>query len=241
MTTPNNQEAAIYRDIPRVDAALIASLHGLTVADLHDALPPAARSAALLDQSIRIMTPGLRTVGQAVTALCAPNDSLMAHCALYVARRGDVLVISNGGAPIGALWGGNVAYDAKAVGVAGAVVEAPIRDVAFIRELQFPVWANAVSVSRAEKHGIGFVNQPVSCGGRIVNPGDIIVADDDGVLCFSPVHIETLVDRVQQRVRDERELRKRIASGARLFETQNFQELLKAQGIELKDGCWGDK
>jgi len=240
MSHPDREKAMVYRDIPRVDAKRIASLQGLTVADLHDALPPAARAAGLLDQSMRAMTPGLRVVGQAVTAFCAPNDSLMTHCALYLAQRGDVLVISNGGVRFGALWGGNVAFDAQAAGLGGAVVEAPVRDLGFIRELKFPVWANSVSVTRSEKNGAGCVNRPISCGGCVINPGDIVVADDDGVLCFSPVHIEALVDQVSKRVRLESELREKLSAGVRLFETQNFGALLQQKGIEIKDGCWNE-
>jgi 4-hydroxy-4-methyl-2-oxoglutarate aldolase len=232
------ENATIYRDIPRTHADSLARLHGLSVADLHDALPPTARSAGLLDQSIRPITPGLRSCGRAITAFCAPGDSLMTHCALYLARPGDVLIISNGGVPNGALWGGNVSFDAKAFGLAGAVVDGPVRDVAFNRELQYPLWASSVSVSRAEKKGHGYVNLPVSCGGRIVNPGDIVVADDDGVLVFSPEHIEVIVDQVRSRSRDEAEMHRRISAGERLFDTQNFAQLLKDKGIAIQDGDW---
>lgn len=235
MTGPR---AKIYRDIPRIDAEVIASLRDLGVADLHDALSPAERSAGLLNSSIRPIVPGVRVCGQAVTAFCAPGDSLMAHCALYLARPGDVLVISNGGVPHGALWGGYVAFDAKTFGIAGTIVDAPVRDTAFIRELGYPVWASSVSVSRAGKTGEGYVNLPVSCGGSLINPGDIIVADDDGVLAFSPQHVQAMVNAVRSRAQMESELRRRMQAGERLFETQKFGALLESQGIAIEEGHW---
>ena len=228
----------VYREIPRIAPDLLASLAGLTVSDLHDALPPTVRSAALLGPALRPITPGLRVHGQAVTAFCAPGDSLMTHCALYLARPGDVLVIGNGGVPSGALWGGNVAFDAKAHGIAGAIVDAPVRDVAFIRKLQHPAWASAISASRAEKRGLGTVNLPVACGGTLVHPGDIVVADDDGVLIFAPEHLAVAVDKVRARIRDETAMRRRIEAGERLFDTQGFGKLLADAGIEIHAGLW---
>jgi 4-hydroxy-4-methyl-2-oxoglutarate aldolase len=231
-------KAKIYREIPRADGSLIASLRGLTVADIHDALTPEARSAGLMNQSMRPVTPGLRICGQAMTAFCALGDSLMVHCALYLAQPGDVLVISSGGVPHGALWGGNVAFDAKAHGLAGTIVDAPVRDVAAIRELRYPAWASSIAVTRLEKMGQGFVNLPVACGGCLVRPGDVIVADDDGVLAFSPLFIPQIVSSVQDRARREAQVRRRIEAGERLFETQDFAKLLEDSGAEVCDGSW---
>jgi 4-hydroxy-4-methyl-2-oxoglutarate aldolase len=234
------ENAIIYRDIPRIDATLLARLHGLGVADLHDALPPIARAAGLLGSSMRPITQGLRMCGQAVTAFCAPGDSLMSHCALYLAHPGDVLVVSNGGAATGAVWGGNMAIDAKAAGIAGAVVDGPVRDVGTFRDLHFPVWASSVSVSRAEKLGRGHVNVSVACGGCVVNPGDIVVADDDGVLVFPPQHIGAVAEAVGVRAREETELHQKIQRGGRIFEIMDFGRLLECKGIKVREGFWSN-
>jgi 4-hydroxy-4-methyl-2-oxoglutarate aldolase len=231
----------VYRDVPRVDPDLIARLRELTVADLHEALPAAARDAGLLSPRVRAIVPGIRTYGQAVTAYCTPGDSLMAHCALYVARPGDVLVLSNGGVPTGAMWGGHMAFDAQTFGLAGSVIDGPVRDVADLRELRYPVWASSTSVSRAEKLGAGYVNMPVSCGSCVINPGDIVVADDDGVLVFGPENIEPLVGEVRSRLRRRSNIRPQIKEGQRLFDTQKFGDLLETHGIAIQDGHWRSK
>jgi len=236
-----DESVRVYRDIPRAAPDLMASLRELTVADLHDALSPAARAAGLLNPGMRPIVSGMRAYGQAVTAFCTPGDSLMAHCALYLARAGDVLVLSNGGVATGALWGGYVALDAKTSGLAATIVDGPVRDVASCRELQYPVWASSISVSRAEKLGRGYVNLPVPCGGCLVNPGDIVVADDDGVLVFGPQTLEPLLSAVRGTLRRQSPLRGRIMKGERLFETQNFGALLETHGIVIQDGHWAPK
>jgi 4-hydroxy-4-methyl-2-oxoglutarate aldolase len=227
-----------YRDIPRADAGLLARLQGFSVADLHDALSSGARGASLLDHAVRPITEGARVCGQAVTAFCAPGDSLLAHVALYVARPGDVLVLCNGGIEPAALWGGNMAFDAKALGVAGAVIDAPIRDVGSIRALKFPTWASSVSAVRADKKGVGAVNVPVVCGGKTINPGDVVVADDDGILVFSPTHLDEIADAVSRRLDDEARLRGRIETGQRIFEIAGLDRLLKDRGVAIEERAW---
>lgn len=232
--------AVIYREIPRRAAELLAGLRGLGVADVYDALPPAARETCLMDGFIPPVTHGLKAHGQAITAFCPQGDSLMSHCALYLARPGDVIVISNGGVSRGAVWGAAMTHDATVTGIAGAIIDAPVRDVALTREMQFPLWARAVSAAPGEKSGEGYVNMPVSCGGRTVNPGDIVIADDDGVLVFSPDHIEAVLQTTSRILQRQADLRHRIARGERLFETQNFAQLLGAKQIEIRAECWRD-
>jgi 4-hydroxy-4-methyl-2-oxoglutarate aldolase len=233
-----DESSRVFRDIPRVRAEQLADLRGLAMADVHDALPPAVRSAGLLHAGIRPLTPGLRACGQAVTAYCAPGDSLMSHCAAYLAQPGDVLVITNGGVAYGALWGGHMAFDAKTFGLAGTVADAPIRDSASLREIEYPVWARGVSVSRTEKRGLGCVNMPIACGGASVNPGDIVVADDDGVLVFAPMFIDSIVKKVRHKSHEDAAIRRRVAGGERLFDTQGFRLLLEQNGVAIHDGTW---
>ena len=234
----SSENVKIYRDIARVEADLVAQLLGLAVADLYDAFWPAVEAVGLIERTLQPITPGLRAHGQAITAFCSPGDSLMSHCALYLARPGDIVVVCNGGVPNGALWGGNMALDAKKLGIAGVVVDGPVRDVAFIRELGVPTWASSISVSKAEKIGRGSVNLPVRCGAVTVNPGDIVVADDDGVLAFSPNHIQRVVAEVRKRLQDEHPMRRRIQDGERVFDIVGLQEVLDSHDIEVHDGNW---
>lgn len=231
------QPATIYREIPRVPGELLESVRGLSVADLNDALSPPARDAGLLPRSLQPLVPGMRICGQAITAYSASGDGLISHCALYLARPGDVLVIASGGSS-SAVWGGAVAFDAKTLGLSGAVVYGAVRDVGAIREMRFPTWMLLASASRSEKKGQGCINTPIPCGNTTINPGDIVVADDDGVLAFSPLHIKAVVDQAKRKRDSESAMRKRIEAGERLFKVAGLDELLVANGIEIKDGCW---
>jgi 4-hydroxy-4-methyl-2-oxoglutarate aldolase len=227
----------IYREIPRVAEGLLDSIRGFSVADLNDALPPPAHDASLLPRSLQPLIPGALICGQAVTAYSASGDGLISHCALYLARRGDVLVIASDDCSR-AVWGGAVSFDAKTLGLAGVVVYGAVRDVAAIREMGLPTWMRSASASRAEKKGQGCINTPISCGSTVIHPGDIVVADDDGVMAFSPSHIGALVDQARRKRDSEHAMRKRVEDGERLFEVARFDELLASNGIEIKDGCW---
>lgn len=231
------QPATIYREIPRIDEELLESVRAFSVADLNDVLTPLTRDAALLPRLLQPLIPGRRVCGQAITAYSASGDGLISHCALYLARRGDVLVIASGSSSC-AVWGGAVAFDAKTLGLAGAVVYGAVRDVGQIREMGFPTWMRLASASRSEKKGEGCINTPIHCGDTVVNPGDIVVADDDGVMAFSPSHIRALVDQAKRKRDSESAMRKRVEAGERLFKVARFDELLASNGIEIKDGCW---
>jgi 4-hydroxy-4-methyl-2-oxoglutarate aldolase len=230
--------ADLYRDIPRVDPKLLESLRGVRVADLYDALPAAARSAAVLRAAVRPIEGSQTTLGPAITAWAPPGDSLMSHCALYVAQRGDVLVISNGGSPEGAVFGGSMAYEASARGLAGAIVDAPIRDIALIRALDFPVWSSAVSLGAGEKRGVGSLNTPISCAGCTVNPGDVVVADADGVLVLAPPLIAGLIGAVGEKMRADSILRQQIDTGERLFDLKSFKALLASRNLAIQPTQW---
>lgn len=227
-------ENLIYRDIVRIDRSLLGAIRGLWVADICDVLPAAVSASALMHRSIRAITPGLRTCGQAITCFAANGDGLIPHVALYVAQAGDVLVLSNGPQESDlALCGGNAALDAKTKGVAGAVCDGAVRDVAALRELGFPAWGKSVTAAHGGKDGVGWVNKPVSCGGVIVKPGDIVVADDDGVVAFSPAYAELVVKEVGRLQERDAMVKERIANGERIFEMAGFGEKVKIQ-----DGAW---
>jgi 4-hydroxy-4-methyl-2-oxoglutarate aldolase len=234
----NSAAATLYRDIPRVDPVLLAALNGVRVADIHDALPAAIRTAAILDGTLIPTDTSQRICGQAITAWAPPGDSLMSHCALYVAHPGDVLVISNGGVKDGAVFGGTMAHEAKKRGLAGAIIDAPIRDAAAIRAEQFPVWAIATSLRAGEKRGAGSLNMPIVCAGRSVNPGDLIAADGDGVLAFSPALIPGVIEAVRKKHSTDSALRLQIDVGARIFELMDFASLLESHRLRMHPDLW---
>ena len=137
---------------------------------------------AAMQGEIRNIGSGMKAVGPALTVKVPPTDNLMIHKALTLAKAGDVMVIDGGGYTSHALLGALMVHTAMAIGMAGMIVNGGIRDAAEIRELGFPLFARGINPNGPSKEGPGEINFPISCGGRIVNPGDVIVADDDGVV-----------------------------------------------------------
>jgi len=233
-------DAIVYRRIPRAKPEILAALAAFPVADLHEALGALTGAAQLMSAGMRPVLTGARIVGQAITARNYPGDNLMIHAALNVAEAGDILVLSNGGTPFGALWGDVATTWARRKDLAGVVADGPVRDTAELRKLNFPVWSTHISPSHPEKRGPGAVNVPLICGGVRVMPGDFIVADDDGVLVVPRDLASSAVEAAARRNQAEAKLRQAIAEGRSLFELLNIQKLLDQAGIRSEDGCWHD-
>ncbi|MGE0801722.1 MAG: RraA family protein [Lautropia sp.] len=233
-----SSETVIYRQIPRPDPALVAALRDIPVADLHDELNAVDRKSRLLSHAMRPVIEGVRIVGPAVTAFNTPGDNLMMHTALYVAQRGDVLVFSNGGQPNGSLWGDNASIQAKRVGVAGVVVDGPVRDTDGIRRQGVPVWASIISPTRPTKAMPGTVNLPISCGGVIVSPGDLIVADSDGVIVVPVGEALRIAEAARARIARDARMHEKIVAGSTLFQEIGCEAALQKLGAVIHDGAW---
>ena len=231
-------ETQIYRQIPRPDPALVEALRGIPVADLHDELSAVDRKVRLLSPALRPIIKGVRIVGPAVTAFNSPGDNLMMHTALYYAQRGDILVFSNGGAPNGSLWGDNASIQARQRGVAGVVVDGPVRDVDGIRKYGVPVWASIISPTRPTKAMPGTVNLPISCGGVVVSPGDIIVADSDGVILIPVGEAQRVAEAAKARIARDRAMHLLIERGSTLFQEIGCEAALQKLGAVIHDGHW---
>ena len=231
-------QSVVYRKIPRPDPALIEMLRGIPVADLHDEMNVIDRRQRLMSTGMRSLLPGKSFVGPAVTAYCTPGDNLMMHAALYYAEKGDVLVVSNGGVPHGALWGGNATIQAVRRGVAALVVDGPVRDLAQVRDGDFCVWSTSHTVSKPGKEAPGSVNTPIACAGVMVNPGDIVVGDEDSVIVIDPRDVERLVTAARARIERDRIMQEKIAAGSTLFEQLNGAEQLRKVGAVVSDGPW---
>ncbi|MEX2408146.1 MAG: dimethylmenaquinone methyltransferase, partial [Rhodovibrionaceae bacterium] len=175
-------EPVVYKSIPAVDPALVARAAEIGVADLHEGLGVVAGRMALMSPRMRPLNRGLCVAGQAVTAFNYPGDNLMLHMALRLAEKGQILVLTNGGGEQGALWGEMAATYAMKKGVGGIVVHGAIRDVDALSKMGSPVWSTAISPTHPDKKSAGAVNVPIVCDGVLVNPGDVIVADGDGVI-----------------------------------------------------------
>ncbi|MDR6266964.1 4-carboxy-4-hydroxy-2-oxoadipate aldolase/oxaloacetate decarboxylase [Roseobacter sp. N2S] len=228
----------IYNQIPRIDPQLIERARLISVADLHEGLGAIVGRQSLMSVAMRPMFQGARICGQAVTSFNYPGDNLMLHVAANLAEAGDVVVATNGGSAQGALWGDVITHYAQTKGLAGAVIDGAARDSDRLREMGFPVFSTAVSVSHPEKRGPGSVNVPMVVAGVTVYPGDLIVADGDGVLVVSPKDLGAALDNAEARLAKEQEFRTELEAGNSMYNILGLEaELIKA-GVEFVDGSW---
>lgn len=233
------QSSVVYLQVDRVPKALCEAARTVSVADLHEAMGVAQARLGLMSARMRPLNRGLRIAGPAVTAYCGPGDNLMMHRALYLAQPGDVLVVVCQSESSGAQWGDVAARYAQQKGLAGVVVQGSIRDTDILEELRFPVWSTAISPIRPEKRSHGAVNVPVACDGVIVNPGDLIVADGDGVLCLSRTDAEGAIALAQERMSREDALVETIRQGAHIWDFGKMQQPYDALGVEEIDAAYG--
>ena len=224
--------------IPLPDPALVAEAATYALADLHESLGAVQGRMALMSPRMRPLIAGQRISGAAVTSYNFPGDNLMIHVALNVAQRGQILVLTNGGGTQGALWGDVACTFAAQKEIAGVVADGPVRDIDALREMNFPVWATAISPSHPEKRGPGSVNVPIVVDGVLVEPGDVIVADGDGVLVIPQAHLSTTLEGARQRAGREVAIRQRIKAGESLFEILNMDAAVKAAGVAVVDKTW---
>jgi 4-hydroxy-4-methyl-2-oxoglutarate aldolase len=196
-------------DPPRADPGVAAALGELGVATVHEA----AGRGGLLGRRLRPAWPGARIAGTAVTVLCAPDDNLMIHVAVEQARPGDVLVVTTTSPSRRGYVGELITTSLAARGVHGLVTTTGVRDTAEITRMRFPVWSRSVSARGTRKASPGCVNVPVRIAGVTVAPGDVIVADDDGVACVPRLAAARVAAAGQQRARREEQARDAFARG----------------------------
>jgi 4-hydroxy-4-methyl-2-oxoglutarate aldolase len=193
----------------RVPSAAVATLAIHGVAAAHEAYG----KAGLLHPAIRPIQQGARLAGPAVTVLCPPADNLMIHMAVERCIPGDVLVIATDPPGSAGVIGELLATSLRAHGVIAAVIDAGVRDVDALRTLGFPVWSRWVSAQGTTKQGPGAVNTGVVCAGQMVEPGDVIVADDDGVVCIAAGAAVDVARDVVALVAHEAAIRERLSAG----------------------------
>lgn len=166
-----------------------------------------------LDPAIRAMAPGLNVCGNAFTVRCQPGDNLTLHAAAAYAEPGDVIVADVGDFADAGHWGEVLTAAAQARGIAGLVINGGVRDIAALAPRRFPVFARAVSMKAATKQIRGLINHPLTCGGVRIQPGDLIVGDDDGVVAVAHDRVRDALDRARNREMTESGIMNQLENG----------------------------
>lgn len=220
----------VNRSFPRPDAALLDAYRTQAAATLHEAM--GKRGA--MSFPIKPLYAGMKVCGPALTVRCAPGDNLMVHAAMSLIEPGDVLVVDFHGNTEAGPWGDVLTAAAQARGVAGLVIDGCVRDAALIRQMGFPVFARGTNMKGTTKMvPAGDVNVPIVCGSVPVQPGDIVVGDDDGVVVVPQAEAAEVLEKARARDRLEDEMVARIRAGETTVQVLGLEKYLAAMGVEL--------
>ncbi|MEZ5235975.1 MAG: 4-carboxy-4-hydroxy-2-oxoadipate aldolase/oxaloacetate decarboxylase [Acidimicrobiia bacterium] len=222
----------IVRNVDRAEADVIAGLAAEGVSTVHESM---GRPQGLLRPEIRPIQRGTRIAGSAVTVLCQAGDNLMIHAAVECCRPGDIMVVTTFSPSTDGMFGELLGTSLQAHGVVGLILDAGIRDVVELNELGFPVWARAVSAHGTVKATPGSVNVPVVCAGAMVSPGDVVVADDDGVVIVPRADAAAVLAASRARTAKEAATRARLAAGELGVDLYGLRAKLAELGVEVVD------
>ena len=219
------------RNIERPTADQLERLSRFGVATIHEA----QGRVGLLAPYMRPIYAGARATGSALTVLAHPGDNMMMHVAADLCQTGDFVVVALSSANTDAMLGDLLATSFRAHGGVGVVLDAGCRDVGELTNMKFPVWSKAISAKGAVKATLGSVNVPVVCAGIVVNPGDAVVGDDDGVVIVPRADIEKVIAASEEREARETKVRARLAAGEVGLDIYTMRPKLEQLGLKYVD------
>jgi 4-hydroxy-4-methyl-2-oxoglutarate aldolase len=207
----------------RPSKELIDGIRGLSTPTVLESL----KGKFNMNSEIKPFWAGAKLAGAALTVRCHVGDNLTLHKAIELSQPGDVIVVDAGGyKETGGMWGEIMALAARKCGVEGVVIDGAARDIAILREMNFPIFARTSSPGSTAKKTFGSINRPISCGGVQVNPGDIIIGDDDGVVIIPQARAEEILQAGRERDQKEVKIKQMIAEGKSTVEIFGFGKVL---------------
>jgi len=221
----------VVRNIQRPDPEVVRALGELGVATVHEA----QGRTGLMKPYLRPIYPSARAAGTAVTVTSQPGDNLMIHAAMEVCKRGDILVVTTTSESTDGMFGELLGVSCEARGVVGLIIDAGVRDTAELTAMDFPVWAKAISAQGTVKSTAGSVNVPVVCAGMTVQPGDVVVADADGVVVVARAQAAEVAAAGRERIAKEEKTRERLRNGELGVDFYGLRDKLKHLGVIYND------
>ena len=231
MTDQNFARHVVVRKIDRADSATVDALAPIGTATVHEAIG----RRGYLGTELRPIQQDVRIAGSAITVLSHPGDNMMLHAAVEVCQPGDVLVVATTAPSTHGMFGDLLATSLMVSGVRGLVTDAAVRDTADLRAMGFPVWTRHISVQGTVKATPGSVNVPITLGGEIITPGDVICADDDGVVLVKRAEATWALAGSHARLAKEEATRSRLEAGELGVDFYGLRSKLAELGVEYID------
>lgn len=221
----------VVTGIPIIAFEMVKRFKGLSVATVHEA----QGRIGLMSPEIRPIKPGLKVVGRAVTVFATPGDNVMIHVAMEQCAPGDVMVVAVNSRSECGYFGDLLATLMQARGIAGLIIDSGVRDLADLWDMNLPVFSRCISAQGTVKETLGDVNIPIVCGGQLINPGDLVMGDDDGIVVVRRADLELTAKKSEVREEKEAVIRKKYQAGTLGLDMNNLRQRLLDMGLSYVD------